>query len=107
VKSGLLALLLAPLATLAQQDPAVQRAVIERDRQSAEFARPELRDYHVRKDQQHLPARPDERQAEELERNARPVTVEKPVKGPDYGPLPLPGGPVHGVDPIPLQGRGS
>ena len=107
MRSALLALLLVPLATLAQQDPAVQRAVIERDRQSAEFARPELRDYHLRKDQQHLPARPDERQSEERERNALPALTEQPVKAPDYSPLPLPGGPVHGVNPIPVQGRGS
>ncbi len=98
---------LAPVAALAQQDPAAQRAVIERDRQSAEFARPELRDYHLRKDQQHLPARPDERQAEERDRNVQPVATEKPVPAPDYSPLPLPGGPVHGVNPIPVQGRGS
>ena len=111
------ALLLAPVPAPAQQDPAVQRAVIERDRQSAEFARPELRDLHLRKDLQHLPPRPDERQAEERERNAQPVVPEQPAKAPDYGPafyppafyppLPLPGGPVHGVNPISVQGRGS
>ena len=101
------ALLLAPVAAPAQQDPAVQRAVIERDRQSAEFARPALRDFHLRKDLQHLPPRPDERQAEERERNAQPVAVENPGPAPDYTPLPLPGGPVHGVNPIPVQGRGS
>ena len=103
--------LLAPFAVLAQQDPAVQRAVIERDRQSAEFARPELRDYHLRKDQQHLPARPDERQAEARERDSQPVN-ETPLPAPDYSPafyppLPLPGGPRHGVEPIPVQSRGS
>jgi hypothetical protein len=107
VRLVLAALLLAPMAAPAQQDPAVQRAVIERDRQSAEFARPELRDYHLRKDLQHLPPRPDERQAEERERNAQPVVSEPPANAPDYSPLPLPGGPVHGVNPIPVQGRGS
>lgn len=101
------AVMFAPLAALAQQDPAVQRALIERDRQSAEFARPDLRDYHLRKDGQHLPQRPDERQAEERDRNAQPVATEKPVQAPDYSPLPLPGGPIHGVNPIPVQGRGS
>jgi hypothetical protein len=106
MKSVLLALLV-PLAALAQQDPAVQRAVIERDRQSAEFARPELRDYHLRKDQQHLPQRPDERQVDERDRNAQPVAVENPVPAPDYSPLPLPGGPAHGVNVIPVQGRGG
>ena len=97
---------LAPFAALAQQDP-VQRAVIERDRQSAEFARPELRDYHLRKDQQHLPARPDERQAEERDRNAQPAPAEEAAKTPNYAPLPLPGGPANGVNVIPVQGRGS
>lgn len=102
-----LAVALAPLAAQAQQDSAAQRAVIERDRQSAEFARPELRDYHQRKDQQHLPVRPDERQAEERDRDAQPVAAEKPPPSPDYSPLPLPGGPVHGVNPVPVHGRGS
>ena len=107
MKLSALALALAPLAAPAQQDAAVQRALIERDRQSAEFARPELRDYHLSKDQQHLPQRPDERQAEERDRNAQPVAVEKPVQAPDYSPLPLPGGPGSGVNVIPVQGRGG
>ena len=107
-----LALLVAllPAWAGAQSNPneaGIQRALIERDRQSAEFARPELRDLHLRRDLQHLPARPDERTAEERERNAQPVAAEKPAKAPDYGPLPLPGGPAHGVDVIPVQGRGS
>ncbi len=99
--------LLASVAALAQQQDPVQRAVIERDRQSAEFARPELRDYHLRKDQQHLPPRSDERQAEARERDAQPVVPEIPAVAPDYSPLPLPGGPAHGVNPIQVQGRGS
>ena len=98
---------LAPFAALAQEDPAVQRALIERDRQSAEFAHPELRDFHLRREEQHVPARPDERQAEARERDAQPVLDEKPVVAPAYRPLPLPGGPVHGVDPIPVHGRGG
>ncbi|MBV9190584.1 MAG: hypothetical protein JO292_09030 [Betaproteobacteria bacterium] len=107
MKLAAVVLMLAPVAAPAQQQDPVQRAVIERDRQSAEFARPELRDYHLRKDQQHLPQRPDERQAEERDRNAQPVAGEKPSKAPDYSPLPLPGGPAHGVNVIPVQGRGS
>ena len=97
---------LAPFAALAQEDPAIQRALIERDRQSAEFARPELRDFHLRRDQQHARARPDERQAEARDRDAQPV-IEKPLPAPDYSPLPLPGGPAHGVDPVTVQRRGS
>ena len=107
MKLAAFAVALAPCAALAQQQDPVQRAVIERDRQSAEFARPELRDYHLRKDQLHLPQRPDERQADERDRNAQPVVSEKPVNAPDYSPLPLPGGPGHGVDVVPVQGRGS
>ena len=107
MKLAALVVVLAPLAALAQQQDPAQRAVIERDRQSAEFARPELRDVHLRRDMQHLPARPDERTVEERERNAQPTVAEKPVTPPNYAPLPLPGGPTHGVDPIPVQGRGS
>ena len=98
---------LAPVAAAAQQPAAVQRALIERDRQSAEFARLELRDVHLRRDLQHLPTRPDERAIEERERNAQPAPAEKPVQAPDYSPLPLPGGPAHSIDLIPVQRRGS
>jgi hypothetical protein len=112
MKLAALVVALAPITALAQQQaPAVQRAVIERDRQSAEFSRPELRDLHLRRDLQHLPPRPDERAVEERERNAQPAPPEKPAKAPDYSPLPLPSslpwGPAHVVDPIPVQGRGS
>ena len=105
MKLAALALMAAPLVALAQQPDPVQRAVIERDRQSAEFTRPELRDVHLRRDMQHLPPRPDERAVEE--RDAQPTPAEKPARAPDYSPLPLPGGAGHGVDVIPVQGRGS
>jgi hypothetical protein len=101
----ILLIALLPLTASAQQAD-VQRAVIERDRQSAEFSRPELRDLHSRRDQQHLPARPDERALESRERDAFPVP-EKTQPAPDYRPLPLPGGPRHGVEPIPVQGVGG
>src|SRR4051812_31246905 len=100
-------LVLVPCATLAQQPDPVQRAVIERDRQSAEFARPELRNVHLRRDMQHLPARPDERTLEERERLAQPSAMESVAPVPDYTPLPLPGGPTHIVNPIPVQRSGS
>jgi hypothetical protein len=105
MKLGVLLVTLAPLAASAQQAE-IQRALIERDRQSAEFSRPELRDLHSRRDQQHLPVRPDERILESREREALPVP-EKTRPAPDYRPLPLPGGPRHGVDPIPVQGVGG
>jgi hypothetical protein len=102
-----LAIALAPFAALAQQPDPIQRAVIERDRQSAEFARPELRDVHLRRDMQHLPARPDERMLEERERIAQPSAMESAAPAPDYTPLSLPGGPAHIVNPIPVQRSGS
>jgi hypothetical protein len=105
MKLGALLIALLPLTASAQQAE-VQRALIERDRQSAEFARPELRDLHTRRDQQHLPARPDERALESREREAYPAP-EKTPPARNYPPLPLPGGPRHGVDPIPVQGVGG
>jgi hypothetical protein len=100
-----LILTLAPLAVVAQQAE-VQRALIERDRQSAEFARPGLRELHLRRDLQHLPARPDERALEARERDASPPPEPAPATR-TYPPLPLPGGPRHGVEPIPVQGVGG
>ena len=91
-----------------EQADAVQRALIERDRQSAEFARPALRERDAARDQAHLPLRPDERQAQARERDAQPAGATQPsAPPPDYRPLPLPRGPSHGVDPIPLQGLGG
>ena len=82
----------------------IDRALIERDRQSAEFSRPELRDLHTQQDHRNLPPRPDERGQQARERDAypRPSPVAPPAASP--GPLPLPGGPGHGVDPVPVQG---
>lgn len=82
----------------------IDRALIERDRQSAEFSRPELRDLHTQQDHRNLPPRPDERGQQARERDAypRPVPVAPPAAAPR--PLPLPGGPGHGVDPVPVQG---
>jgi hypothetical protein len=97
----LVAMLLLASGARADGDDATQRALIERDRQSAEFARPELRELHNAQDQAHQPARPDERAAEQRERDAyllrKPVP---PASAPDYTPLPLPGGPGHGVEPV-------
>ena len=98
-------LLLVPLAASAQTE--AERAVIERDRQSAEFSNPALRDLHSRRDQQHLPPRPDERAAEARERDAQPLPERAAPPAPHYRPLPLPGGPRHGVEPIPVQGVGG
>ena len=86
---------------------AIQRELIQRDRQSAEFAHPALRGPDTARDQAHLPVRPDERQAQSRERDAEVFSERQaPAATPDSRPLPLPGGPGHGVDPIPIQGGG-
>jgi hypothetical protein len=98
---------LAPL--FARADDPVQRAVIERDRQSAEFANPALRDFNARREAQNLPPRPDQPDVERRARDAELLREAAPpaAPAPDYRPLPLPGGPGHGVDPIPVQGAGG
>ena len=79
---------------------------IERDRQSAEFARPELRALHAEQEMRRS-SRPDERQVQARERDAVPL-VERPAPSLQYyRPLPLPGGARHGVDPIAVPGSGS
>ena len=58
---------LAALCSIAHADDqadAIQRELIQRDRQSAEFAHPALRAPDTALDQAHLPTRPDERQAQ-------------------------------------------
>ena len=93
------------LARADEQADAIQRELIQRDRQPAEFARPALRDAHAARDQRHLPLRPDERQAQARARDAQSAAEPQPAApAPDYRPLPLPGGGGHGVDPIPVQG---
>ena len=87
---------------------AIQRELIQRDRQSAEFSHPGLRGPDTARDQAHLPPRPDERQAQSRERDAEVYSEgQVPVPPGASGPLPLPGGARHGVDPIPVQGGGG
>ena len=106
-----LALVLALVpAWAAAQNPhqaEIDRALIQRDRQSAEFSRPELRDLHTRQDMQGRPMRPDERALQARERDAYPRSQEPLPPPASPGPLPLPGGLRHGVDPIPVQGIGG
>jgi hypothetical protein len=122
-----LALVLAAFAGVAQEQE-IQRALIQRDQQSAEFAArlrssqeySALQELHSR---QLLDAarplhpdaeisrqlRPYQRQQMTDERAlvlAPPVPHAKPPERPASQPLPLPGGPRHGVDPIPAQGPG-
>jgi hypothetical protein len=83
----------------------VQRALIERDRQAAEFSRPELRE--VPRPSTALPLRPDERVLRAREREAYLLGVSPapaPSRDESLKPLPLPGRPGGTVDPIPVQG---
>ena len=83
-----------------------ERALMDRDRQAGEFSRPELRDMPRRSKAE--PLRPDERFQQAREREAwlrhRPPPPPPPAAGDSAKPLPLPGGPGHAVDPVPVQG---
>jgi hypothetical protein len=106
MKVIVLAALLPIWAGAQSNDAAIQRALIERDRQSAEFSRPELRNLHTQQDSQPRPMRPDERALQARERDAYPRGKQVAPATASPGPLPLPRGPVYGVDPIPVQGAG-
>ena len=96
-----------PVWAGAQANPheaVIQRELIQRDRQSAEFSRPELRNLHLQQDTQHRPPRIDERALQARERDAYPRAEQAAPAPANPGPLALPGGPVHGVEPIPVQG---
>ena len=85
----------------------VQRALMQRDRQSAEFSRPELRPLHQQQGERHTPVRADERPLQAREREAVKLE-EKPAPPPsEVGPSPLPGGLRHGVEPIPAPRIGG
>lgn len=99
----------------------IQRALIQRDQQSAEFAagvrgaaeRASLEALHAQQLRDVRPLHPDpaiarqlrpyerQRMAEERELRLAPPVVR--VAAPPESPLPLPGGPRHVVDPIPVQ----
>jgi hypothetical protein len=108
-------------------DQDIQRAVIQRDQQSAEFAagvrggnRAALESLHARqlRELTTQPLHSDPAVAHQLEPYQRqkmanervlvlppPAIRElKPPEKPAVSPLPLPGGPGHVVDPIPAQG---
>ena len=97
------------------QEQEIQRSVIQRDQQSAEFAArlrgadvSALQQLHARQliEVTTVPLqtelRPYQRQKMANERVLAlppPVTMVKPL----LKPLPLPGGPKHGVEPIPVE----
>ncbi len=114
---GLPLVLLFVSAAAAAQEDVLRRAVIERDQQSAEFAagvrRSQLEALHQR---QLLEATTLQepagyararmtRERDSLLFQLPPPLVSAPRR--NDAPLPLPGGPAHGVDPIPLQGLGG
>src|SRR5687767_2973705 len=94
-----------PVIGEAQQQE-IQRALIQRDQQSAEFARKGLGSRHVRQLQEAshpLPAHllPYQREKMSEEREQAGAEAKLLPAAPDYRPLPLPGGPRHGVEPVP------
>ena len=107
--------LLASVAAVATLRPAdageteqqVQRALIDRDRQAAEFADPRLRD--MPQPSPAAPLRADERALRAREREAYQLGLppKTPPPGPASKPLPLPGRPGHAVDAVPVQGARS
>lgn len=109
----LIAALAVPLTGYGQQQE-IQRALIQRDQQSAEFANKGLETLHARQLQEasqplpgHLPPYQRERMKRERDQaktGTDPISSEKGSvpNFPDYRPLPLPGGPRNGVDPIPV-----
>lgn len=103
MKRGALALLALAFGVAHAGGPvdAVHEELIQRDRQSAELAHPELRAPDAARDHAHLQARRDERQVQAREREAFLLGEPLPAApSPDYRPLPLPGRPRHGVDPV-------
>ncbi|MGH8732162.1 MAG: hypothetical protein ACREVB_00570 [Burkholderiales bacterium] len=119
--AGLVALAICGTAAADDQMRQVQRALIQRDQQSAEFAaqvrgqdvgrlqrlhagqlRDALQPMHVDPgiDRGLMPYQ-RERMAQERELVFPPPVVRAQAPEP---PLPLPGGLRHGVDPIPVQG---
>jgi hypothetical protein len=106
----------------AANDQEIQRALIQRDQQSAEFAagvrrgdRRALESLHARQlSEASRPIHPDaevNRQMLPYQRDKMrdelvlppPVVQARPAEKPASSPSPLPGGPAHGVDPIPAQ----
>jgi hypothetical protein len=86
-------------------DREIQRALIQRDQQSAEFARRGLENLHsnqLRDAGREPPAYERQRMAQERELVPTRTEQKRSVSGTDLKPLPLPGsgGPPHVVQPI-------
>jgi hypothetical protein len=90
------------LADPAEVERQTERALMERDRQAAEAADPQLRQMPLPNEA--LPYRPDERAFRAREREAFRLNKTPPsVAPPSAPPLPLPGGAGSTVNPIPVQ----
>ncbi|HZM37422.1 MAG TPA: hypothetical protein VFC18_23395 [Burkholderiales bacterium] len=106
---------LIPALSLANPQEEINRALIERDQRTAEFAagvngnvdRRALEILHERQLFEARPLQPYHREQMAREREGfvlqfpPPRGVNKPPAA--QKPLPLPGGPRHGVDPVPAQ----
>jgi hypothetical protein len=96
-------LLLFFTATVLADEREIQRALVQRDQQSAEFSRRGLENLHSNQllDAGRQPPA-YERQRMAQEREMFRTNEEKKAAAPDYKPLPLPGsdGPPHLVMPI-------
>ena len=115
---GAAVLLVTAFAASAQITPEIQRSLIQRDQQSAEFAARTRGGDSVRLEQLHsrqllevttqpqpselLPYQRQKMADERLLVLPPPVRQAK-AEDPSLKPLPLPGGPRHVVDPIPVQ----
>jgi hypothetical protein len=104
-----------PLAWPAAADePALQRALIQRDQQSAEFAagarRGVLEALHERQLLEAATA-PQPGQRERMAREREALLSRQPAPSATApvmsDPLPLPGGPAHGVQPVPAHRLGG
>jgi hypothetical protein len=111
-------LLLAFLALPAKANPQeeINRALIERDQRTAEFAagvsgnvdRRGLELLHQRQLFEARPLRPYDREQMAREREGFLLRLPPPViKDSSRKPLPLPGGPRHGVEPVPADRVGG
>ena len=107
--------LLTPFAWTAQADDgAVQRALIQRDQQSAEFAAGARRSVMEALHERQLleaTAEPQPGQRERMAREREGLLLQQAAPAApapiSNAPLPLPGGPAHGVQPIPAHRFGG
>lgn len=115
----LMTILVSIAGAAAGDEREVQRALIQRDQQSAEFAARlqghSLEALHQRQLLELGTAQPPlsyQRSRMARERDAFVLRFSPPNQkvgsDPEFrAPLPLPGGPAHAVDPIPVQGFGG